>query len=141
MTQHPHMPVCEAVGTDGTGHMVKLGQAAQAKEETFEARQHLQLPVILTPILFAKSGWRGGESAGSQGTFDLMLFPLPPSNPPQCPWLPGPTVPHYGCSKPHAPQTPCWLYFTLWTSPQGGEGSCHTSAPQQSLVAARAPSS
>lgn len=64
---------------------------------------------------------------------------FPPILPTLCPWLPGPTASHYGCSKPHSPQPPYWLYLTLWACPQDREGSCRTPAPQQSLAAARAP--
>lgn len=126
--------MCEAVGTDGTGHTVKLGQAAQAKEETFEARQHLQLPLILAPILFVKSsGWRGGEAAWSQGTLFPMLFPLPPSNPPHpvsmAAW------PHcitlWVLQAPHPPATMLALFDTVGMSPGQGGLLPHSRTPAE----------
>lgn len=103
---HACLPVCEAVGTDGTGRTVKLGQAAQA-EETFEAGQHLWLPVILIPTFFVKSaGWGGGEAAGSQGNICSDAVSLAFSVLLLCPWLkqpvPGPAALRYRGSRPCA---------------------------------------
>lgn len=68
----------ESVAADGTGRMVKLGQAAQAKEIS-EAGQHLQQPLILIPTSFVKSAGCGGrEAAGSQGALIRCHFPCHP---------------------------------------------------------------
>jgi len=139
MSYRSCMPMCEAVGTDGTGRSVKLGQAAQAEEEMFESGQHLQLAVILLPTIIVKlAGWGGGEATGSQRNACSGAVSPAFSVLPQCRRLPGPAAPHSGCSRAWPPQPPCWLYCTLWASSRDEAGSCCTPTPQQGLAAARA---
>lgn len=89
-------------------HAVKLGQAAQAKEEACEAGQHLQLLILLIPTLSMKSAGRGGKGAvRAQGAHASMPFPCLPL----CSALP------HCVTDASGPNPLFHLYFRLWVSP------------------------
>lgn len=98
-------------GCRWSGHAVKLGQAAQAREEACEAGQHLQLLIFLIPTLSVKSaGCEGRGAVRAQGAHASKPFPcLPP--------VPSFATVCYGCSWPCTPEPLFHLYFRPWVSP------------------------